>query len=60
MQEKADRTTVVKIDVDFDTRVPQYESWWDVPVAEVSAGGTIKQIYQEYKETKQKERYFLG
>ncbi|MCZ6678709.1 MAG: 3D-(3,5/4)-trihydroxycyclohexane-1,2-dione acylhydrolase (decyclizing), partial [Candidatus Poribacteria bacterium] len=31
-----DRTTVVKIDVDFSQRVPGYESWWDVPVAQVS------------------------
>jgi 3D-(3,5/4)-trihydroxycyclohexane-1,2-dione acylhydrolase (decyclizing) len=55
-----DRTTVVKIDVDYDVRVPQYESWWDVPVAEVSEVDTAKQAYQEYKEAKQKERYFLG
>ena len=55
-----DRTTVVKIDVDFDVRVPQYESWWDVPVAEVSEVDSAKQAYQEYKEAKQKERYFLG
>lgn len=57
---EADRTTVVKIDVDFDVRVPQYESWWDVPVAEVSEVDSAKQAYQEYKEAKQKERYFLG
>ncbi len=56
----SDRTTVVKIDVDFDVRVPQYESWWDVPVAEVSEVDSAKQAYQEYKEAKQKERYFLG
>lgn len=56
----ADRTTVVKIDVDYDTRVPQYESWWDVPVAEVSEVDTAKQAFQEYQKAKQKERYFLG
>ncbi len=56
----ADRTTVVKIDVHFDTRVPQYESWWDVPVAEVSEVDTAKQAYQDYEEAKQKERYFLS
>ncbi|RKU15757.1 3D-(3,5/4)-trihydroxycyclohexane-1,2-dione acylhydrolase (decyclizing) [Candidatus Poribacteria bacterium] len=57
---ESDRTTVVKIDVDFDVRVPQYESWWDVPVAEVSEVDSAKEAYQEYKEAKQKERYFLG
>lgn len=56
----ADKTTVVKIDVDFDARVPQYESWWDVPVAEVSEVETAEKAYQEYKEAKKKERYFLG
>ena len=56
----ADRTTVVKIDVDFDTRVPQYESWWDVPIAEVSEVDTAKDAYQVYKDAKRKERYFLG
>lgn len=56
----ADRTTVVKIDVDYDARVPQYESWWDVPVAEVSEVDTAKQAFQEYQKAKQKERYFLG
>lgn len=56
----ADRTTVVKIDVDYDTRVPQYESWWDVPVAEVSEVDTAKQAFQAYQKAKQKERYFLG
>ena len=53
------QTTVVKIDVDFDGHVPQYESWWDVPVAEVSETDTAKQAYQEYQEAKRKERYFL-
>ncbi|MDE0637419.1 MAG: 3D-(3,5/4)-trihydroxycyclohexane-1,2-dione acylhydrolase (decyclizing) [Candidatus Poribacteria bacterium] len=58
--QESDRTTVVKIDVDFDVRVPQYESWWDVPVAEVSEVDSAKEAYQAYKEAKQKERYFLG
>ena len=56
----ADKTTVVKIDVDFDVRVPQYESWWDVPVAEVSEVESAQKAYQTYTEAKKKERYFLG
>ncbi len=55
----ADKTTVVKIDVDFDARVPQYESWWDVPVAEVSEVESAEKAYQTYTEAKKKERYFL-
>ena len=30
------RTTAVIVEVDKEQRVPGYESWWDVPVAEVS------------------------
>ncbi len=56
----AKTTTVVTIDVDYDVGVPQYESWWDVPVAEVSDVDSAKEAYEEYKQTKQKERYFLG
>ena len=54
-----DRTTVVKIDVDFDPRVPGYESWWDVPVAQVSEVETVQQAYKAYEVAKRKERYFL-
>ncbi|MFN2480594.1 MAG: 3D-(3,5/4)-trihydroxycyclohexane-1,2-dione acylhydrolase (decyclizing), partial [Pyrinomonadaceae bacterium] len=31
-----ERTTVIVVEVDREARVPGYESWWDVPVAEVS------------------------
>ena len=57
--QEADKTTVVKIDVDFDVRVPQYESWWDVPVAEVSEVESAEKAYQSYTEAKKRERYFL-
>lgn len=57
---EAKTTTVVTIDVDYDVGVPQYESWWDVPVAEVSDVDSAKEAYEEYKQAKQKERYFLG
>lgn len=56
----AKTTTVVTIDVDYDVGVPQYESWWDVPVAEVSDVDSAKEAYEEYKQAKKKERYFLG
>ncbi len=56
---EAPQTTVVKIDVDYDEQVPGYESWWDVPVAEVSEVDTAQEAYREYESDKQKERYFL-
>ena len=56
---EATQTTVVKIDVDYYEQVPGYESWWDVPVAEVSEVDTAQEAYEEYESDKQKERYFL-
>ncbi len=56
---EAPQTTVVKIDVDYYEQVPGYESWWDVPVAEVSEVDTAQEAYREYESDKQKERYFL-
>ena len=55
----SDITTVVTIDIDFEPRVPGYESWWDVPVAEVSEVETAQEAYRDYEVQKQKERYFL-
>ncbi len=56
---EASRTTVVKIDVDYYEQVPRYESWWDVPIAQVSEVDAAKAAYEEYEVDKQKERYFL-
>ena len=56
---EATHTTVVKIDVDYYEQVPRYESWWDVPIAEVSEVDSAQQAYKEYESDKQKERYFL-
>jgi 3D-(3,5/4)-trihydroxycyclohexane-1,2-dione acylhydrolase (decyclizing) len=33
---KQTRTSVVVVETAYDHRVPGYESWWDVPIAEVS------------------------
>ena len=35
MARHSDRTTAIVIPVDIEQRVGGYESWWDVPVAEV-------------------------
>ena len=39
---KADRTTAVVVEVDKEMRVPGYESWWDVAVAEVSESESVR------------------
>ena len=56
---EASHTTVVKIDVAYDEQVPRYESWWDVPIAQVSEVDSAQAAYEEYEVDKRKERYFL-
>src|SRR6266508_3673064 len=45
----SDRTTVIAVEVDREQRVPGYESWWDVPVAEVSDVASARQARAEYE-----------
>ncbi len=54
-----DRTTVIAVEVDRDQRVPAYESWWDVPVAEVSDVEAVRQARAEYERALENERSFL-
>jgi 3D-(3,5/4)-trihydroxycyclohexane-1,2-dione acylhydrolase (decyclizing) len=51
-----DRTSVVVIEVDKEMRVPGYESWWDVPISEVSTIETIRRARLEYERAIKKER----
>ncbi len=51
-----DRTSVVVIEVDKEMRVPGYESWWDVPISEVSEIESIRQARAEYERAVKKER----
>ena len=53
------RTTVIYVETDREQRVGGYESWWDVPIAETSEMDSVQAAYQEYSESKKKERYFL-
>jgi 3D-(3,5/4)-trihydroxycyclohexane-1,2-dione acylhydrolase (decyclizing) len=53
----ADRTSVIVVNVDPDVRVPGYESWWDVPVAEVSASETVRAARDEYEKHLAAERW---
>ena len=51
-----DRTSVVVIEVDKEMRVPGYESWWDVPISEVSEIESIRQARAKYEQGVKKER----
>jgi 3D-(3,5/4)-trihydroxycyclohexane-1,2-dione acylhydrolase (decyclizing) len=55
---KHPRTSVLVVETDYDDRVPGYESWWDVPIAEVSESESVQQARKKYVEAKKKERYF--
>ena len=52
------RTSVVVVETDYYDGVGGYESWWDVPIAEVSEMEAVEQARQKYVEGKKKERYF--
>jgi 3D-(3,5/4)-trihydroxycyclohexane-1,2-dione acylhydrolase (decyclizing) len=54
-----ERTTVIYVQNDRYVGVPGYESWWDVPVAEVSEMHTVQAAREEWEENRAKERYFL-
>ena len=56
---QAVKTTVIVVETDREVRVPGYDSWWDVAVAETSTMDSVKQSRQEYEEALMKERYFL-
>ena len=54
-----ERTAVIVVEVDPEERVPAYESWWDVAVAEASAMESVQKARAEYEEARKKERYYL-
>jgi 3D-(3,5/4)-trihydroxycyclohexane-1,2-dione acylhydrolase (decyclizing) len=53
------QTTVIVVETDREQRVPGYESWWDVPIAEVSELESVQQARSAYEDAVKKERFFL-
>ncbi|RMG64440.1 MAG: 3D-(3,5/4)-trihydroxycyclohexane-1,2-dione acylhydrolase (decyclizing) [Chloroflexi bacterium] len=51
-------TTVVYVQVDRYESVPSYESWWDVPVAEVSEMPAVREARREWERKRAEERLF--
>jgi 3D-(3,5/4)-trihydroxycyclohexane-1,2-dione acylhydrolase (decyclizing) len=51
--------SVIVVEVDRYEGVPSYESWWDVPVAEVSELPAVQAARREYEEARRAERRFL-
>jgi 3D-(3,5/4)-trihydroxycyclohexane-1,2-dione acylhydrolase (decyclizing) len=52
-------TTVIVVEVDRYEGVPGYESWWDVPVAEVSGRREAEAVRAGYENARREERRFL-
>ena len=52
-------TVVVAVTTDRMTGVPGYESWWDVPVAEVSEAASVRAAREAYEHAKTAARRFL-
>jgi 3D-(3,5/4)-trihydroxycyclohexane-1,2-dione acylhydrolase (decyclizing) len=50
---------VIYIQNDRMHGVPGYESWWDVPVAEVSESATVRAAREEWEQMREQERSFL-
>lgn len=54
-----DHTSVIVVKADREVKVPGYESWWDVAVAEVSNMPEVQQARQDYELHRKDEKYFL-
>lgn len=54
-----DRTVVVHVEVDPAVQVGSYESWWDVPVAEVSEMAAVRAARHDYERARAGERWYL-
>jgi 3D-(3,5/4)-trihydroxycyclohexane-1,2-dione acylhydrolase (decyclizing) len=52
------KTSVVVIETDYAQRVPGYESWWDVAIAEVSEVESVRAARAKYVEARKRERVF--
>src|SRR4051794_11707707 len=52
------RTVVIHVPVQKHARVPGFESWWDVPVAEVSTVPTVNEAREDYVSHEATERFF--
>jgi 3D-(3,5/4)-trihydroxycyclohexane-1,2-dione acylhydrolase (decyclizing) len=55
---KNPKTSVVVIETAYAQRVPGYESWWDVPIAEVSEMKSVQEARAKYVEARKKQRVF--
>ncbi len=56
---KVDRTVVIHVPVDRYEAVPGYDSWWEVPVAEVSESSEVKKARKDHERGMARRRWHL-
>ena len=54
-----DRPAVIVVETNPEPGVPAYDSWWDVPVAEVSSSERVREARRQYETDLRKERSFV-
>jgi 3D-(3,5/4)-trihydroxycyclohexane-1,2-dione acylhydrolase (decyclizing) len=54
-----DGPVVVHVEVDRYAGVPSYESWWDVPVAEVATEESVRAARAAYEQARQAQRQYV-
>ncbi len=54
-----DHTSVIVVEADRDVKVPGYDSWWDVVVAETSEMPSVRKARREYEAQRKNEKYHL-
>jgi 3D-(3,5/4)-trihydroxycyclohexane-1,2-dione acylhydrolase (decyclizing) len=54
-----DGPAVVYVETDRYASVPSYESWWDVPVAEVSEQPDVRDAREEYERARRAQRSYV-
>jgi 3D-(3,5/4)-trihydroxycyclohexane-1,2-dione acylhydrolase (decyclizing) len=55
----ADGPVVVYVEADRYRGVPSYETWWDVPVAEVSEEDAVRGAREAYDRAHEQQRQYL-
>src|SRR5712692_9811364 len=56
---KVERTVVIHVLVDRYEGVPGYESWWEVPVAEVAESADVQKARAEHKQGMARRRWYI-
>ncbi len=55
---KQTRASVIVVETDYNDRVGGYNSWWDVPISEVSSLPAVQEASRNYQEAKRRQKYF--